>query len=317
MSFGRNLPTFVDQNLPAPITGCPIPGTLPRPCTTYTILNGPFAGQKYDIPLFLGARPNTGFAQMTEIRSTVASRYYGFVAQLNRRLTNGLQFQVNYTRSRAHDTGQVSQTFTANNSPFDATQPSGEEGISNFDVPNKFVVNAVYEPHFKVTGGASKVLNGWQLSPIVSYYTGVPYTPTISGSFPTTCLTTNGCTVNGVLVNGANISTPGGGQNGSAGSTRFALVKRNSFRLPSIVNFDMRVSRRFHFTESTALEFLVEGFNIFNRTQVTGLNTAIYAAGGSYQTPTLSLTSNFGTVNAAGGTLFRERQVQMAVRFQF
>ena len=35
MSFGRNLPTFVDQNLPASVTGCPLPGTAPRPCTTY------------------------------------------------------------------------------------------------------------------------------------------------------------------------------------------------------------------------------------------------------------------------------------------
>jgi hypothetical protein len=113
------------------------------------------------------------------------------------------------------------------------------------------------------------------------------------------------------------VFTQGGGQNGSGGSTRFNLVPRNSFRLPKIVNFDMRVSRRFKFTESTALEFLVEGFNVFNRTQVTGLNTAIYAAGGTYTNPTLTLTSNFGTVNAAGGTLYRERQIQLAARFQF
>jgi Carboxypeptidase regulatory-like domain/TonB dependent receptor len=318
MSFGRNLPTFVDTNLPAPTTGCPLAGTAPRPCTNYTILNGPFQGQTYSIPLFLGARPISLFAAMTEIRSTVSSRYYGFVAQLNRRLTDGLQFQVNYTRSRSHDTGQTSQTFTANNSPFDASNPLGEEGISNFDIPNKFVANAVYAPHFKVSGGADKILNGWQLSPIVSIYSGVPFTPTISGSFPTTCAAAAGC-VNaaGVAVTGANISTPGGGQNGSAGSTRFAFVPRNSFRFPKIVNVDMRLSRRFHFSETTALEILAEGFNIFNRTQVTGLNTAIYATGGTYQAPTLSLTSNFGTVNAAGGTLYRERQVQLAVRFQF
>ncbi len=312
MSFGRNLPTFVDTNLPLPITGCPLPGTPPRPCTTYTITNGPFAGQSYTVPLFLGSRPISAFGAMTEIRSTVSSRYYGFVAQLNRRLTNGLQFQANYTRSRSHDTGQASQTFTATNSPFDASNPFGEEGISNFDIPNKFSVNAVYQPHFKVSGGADKVLNGWQLSPIVTAYSGVPFTPTISGSFPTAA-----CTVATCGIAGAAITTPGGGQNGSAGSTRFALVPRNSFRLPKIVNFDMRLSRRFAFTESTALEVLVEGFNLVNRTQVTGVNSAIYATGGTYVAPTLALTSNFGTPNATGGTLFRERQVQLGVRFQF
>ena len=258
---------------------------------------------------------------MTEIRSTVSSRYYGFVAQLNRRLTNGLQFQANYTRSRSHDTGQFSTTFTATNSPFNASSPFGEEGISNFDIPNKFAVNAVYSPHFKVSGGAGSVLNGWQLSPIVTAYSGVPFTPTISGSFPTACANNAAptpCTSNGgVVVSGPSVFTPGGGQNGSGGATRFDMVARNSFRLPRIVNFDMRVSRRFQFKESMALEVLVEGFNIFNRTQVTGLNTALYSTGGTYQNPTLTLTSNFGTTNAAGGTLFRERQVQAGVRFQF
>jgi hypothetical protein len=196
-----------------------------------------------------------------------------------------------------------------------------EEGISNFDIPNKFVANAVYTTHFSVTGGAAKVLNDWNLSPIVTMYSGVPFTPTISGSFPTACAnnaTPTPCTtLGGVVASGPSVFTQGGGQNGSGGSTRFNLVPRNSFRLPKIVNFDMRVSRRFKFTESTALEFLVEGFNVFNRTQVTGLNTAIYAAGGTYQNPTLTLTSNFGTVNAAGGTLYRERQIQLAARFQF
>jgi len=234
---------------------------------------------------------------MTEIRSIVSSRYYGFVAQLNRRLTNGLQFQVNYTRSRAHDTGQASQTFTATNSPFDPSNPLGAEGISYVDVPNKFVANAVYSPHFKVSHGADKILNGWQLSPIVSAYSGVPFTPGVSGSSPA--------------------STTAGGQNGSGGSGRFALVRRNSYRQPRIVNFDMRLSRRFHFNESTALEVLVEGFNLMNRTQVTGLNTTIYRTGGTAAAPTLTFLPAFGTTTAAGGTLFRERQVQLGVRFQF
>ena len=131
-------------------------------------------------------------------------------------------------------------------------------------------------------------------------------------SSPVPCTNTNG-----VAVLGPSVFTQGGGQNGSAGSTRFALVPRNSLRLPKIVNFDLRLSRQFHFTETTALEVLAEGFNILNRTQVTGLNTAIYATGGTYQNPTLNFVSNYGTPNAAGGTLFRERQIQLAVRFQF
>jgi len=88
----------------------------------------------------------------------------------------------------------------------------------------------------------------------------------------------------------------------------------------------MRVSRRIRFDESRALEFLIEGFNLFNRTQVTGANAGIYTSTGGVTTAgtsavaassTLVFNSTFQTTNAAGGTLFRERQVQWAVRFQF
>jgi hypothetical protein len=326
MSFGRSLPTFVDTNLALPVTS---PFNVVSGANTfvvnptYTITNGPFAGQTYTVPYFpgttiSGSRPVTAYGAMTEIRSGVSSRYYGFVAQLNRRLTDGLQFSVNYTRSRARDAGQSSTTFTATNSPFNSFNPNGEDGVGNFDIPNKFIANAVYQPHFNVSKGVGRIVNGWQLSPIFAAYSGVPFTPTVSGSFPSTCANTAGCTnTAGVSATGPSIFTPGGGQNGSAGSTRFNLVPRNSYRLPRIVNVDMRVSRRFALKESMALEVLAEGFNLFNRTQVTGLNTTLYAAGGTYQNPTLTAVSAFGTVTAAGGTLYRERQVQLGVRFQF
>jgi hypothetical protein len=105
------------------------------------------------------------------------------------------------------------------------------------------------------------------------------------------------------------------------------LAPKNSYRLPSIWNVDMRVSRRIRFDESRALEFLIEGFNLFNRTQVTGANAQIYTSTGAPTrvdgtsavagSATLIYNTSFQTTNAAGGTLFRERQIQWAVRFQF
>jgi len=73
---------------------------------------------------------------------------------------------------------------------------------------------------------------------------------------------------------------------------------------------------------------LAEAFNLFNRTQVTLVNSTLY----NFATPTSTgattpcpagiaqcLTANptFGTVTGADSTLFRERQVQLAVRFEF
>src|SRR5205085_12006397 len=108
-------------------------------------------------------------------------------------------------------------------------------------------------------------------------------------------------------------TTPGGGVNGSGGSTRFALLPRNFFKQPNIWYVDMRVSRRFSITEGAKVELLAEGFNIFNRTQVTGVNATLYNLSGN----TLTFNNPFATTTAADSTLFRERQVQFAVRFEF
>ena len=79
----------------------------------------------------------------------------------------------------------------------------------------------------------------------------------------------------------------------------------------------MRLSRRFHITEGTNLELLVEGFNVFNRTQVTAVNSSLYNIAISGTSVVATFNPTFGTTTGADGFFFRERQVQMAVRFEF
>jgi carboxypeptidase family protein/TonB-dependent receptor-like protein len=331
LSYGQRLPIFVDTNL------TPAPRLF-----SYTLSGGPYDGQQYTVPWFYAptgpavsctvngvtfsttnARPNKCLGAMTEIRSVVWSKYVGGVFQFNRRLTNGLQFGVNYTRSTAKDSGQSSQTFTTTNNTFNAFDIGAEAGTSFLDVPNKFVANAVWQPQSK-----NPFLKDWTFAPIFQYYTGVPIfntggNPSVSATIPLP-----GASQASNCFSGSTqlCALQSGGQNGSNGSSRFALAPKNSYRLPSIWNVDMRVSRRIRFDESRALEFLLEGFNLFNRTQVTGANAGIYTSTGGTTTAgtstvagssTLVFNSSFQGVTAAGGTLFRERQVQWAVRFQF
>jgi hypothetical protein len=288
-SFGNSLPNFVDTNLPAPARN-----------VTLNIVGGPFAGQSLVTPIFVGPRPNTSFLQVTEIRSNVYSKYHALVLQANRRLTDGLQFQTNYTLSRASDNGQSSVTFTSNNLPFNAFDQSFEDGLSNFDRRQKFVASIVYSPNPFADGAAKHIFNGWTLAPILNSFSGQRFTGNISGNIAPASFGLSG-------------STPGGGANGSGGANRFSLVPRNFFKQPNIWYVDMRVSRRFAITEGTRLEFLAEGFNVFNRTQVTGVNTTMYNLSGS----TLTFNNPFATTTGADSTLFRERQIQFAVRFEF
>ena len=216
------------------------------------------------IPLLSGARPNTSFGNIFEIRDSVSTKYHALVLQVNRRLTNGLQFQSSYTLSRAQDNGgsQSSATFTPGFSalfdPFDAQL---DNGLSPFDRRHKFVASVVYNTNFtNLRGASAAVLNGWTIAPIVNMFSGFRYTP-VTNSFSTSS------------VFGA---SPAGGINGSNGSLRFALLPNNAFHAPSVKYVDMRLSRRFTIHENAKIELLAEGFNIFNRTQVTGVNNTMY-----------------------------------------
>jgi hypothetical protein len=324
LSFGQRLPLFVDTNI-AP----------PKSSFRYTLVGGPFDGQVYQVPWFYGCgnatvcgssngRPNPNFGAMTAIESVVWSKYVGGVIQLNRRMTKGLQLQINYTRSTARDLGQSSTTFTSTNNVFNPYDIAGESGRSFLDIPNKLVANAVWQPQWK-----NAFAKDWTFSPIFQYYSGAPLNATVSVNVPNPGFSQDpNCwkPIPPSTTPSQVCFTPGGGQNGTGGLTRFALAPRNGYRLPSIWNVDMRVSRRIRFSESKALELLIEGFNLFNRTQVTGENAGIYTSTGgtstagsltAIATQTLVFNNTFQTINAAGGTLFRERQVQWAVRFQF
>ena len=297
-SFGNSLPNFVDTNLPAPSF------------VNLTVVGGPAAGAVYRTPIFTGPRPNTAFGQLTAIRSNVWSKYHALVLQANRRLTDGLQFQTNYTLSRAYDNGQTSATFTLGNAPHNAFDQSSEAGLSAFDRRQKFVASLVYNTDFfkgSDNNVGKAILNGWTFAPIFNAFSGQRLTGNISGNITPTSF--------GFASN----TTPGGGINGSGGSSRFARLPRNYFKQPNIWYLDMRISRRFSITETAKLELLAEGFNLFNRFQVTNMNATLYNQSGT----TLTYNTGAGVINpfmnitGADSTLFRERQVQLAARFQF
>ncbi len=311
-SLGRNLPTFVDQNF----------NSLPSSNRTFTINGGPYDGQTFMLPAYSRA---FGTQAITQIESTVGSEYNAVVFQANRRFTDGLQFQASYTLAKATDTNQNSATFTQNNAPLSVFDRSFDSGSSSNDVRHKFVVSAVYAPTF-YKGSDSSVynylLNGWSIAPIYAYYSGRPYDGTISAGTCPVAVATGG----------------GAGLNCTSGDSRLPILPRNAFRFPSLSNLDVRLSKRFKITERYNLEFLAEGFNVFNRTQIFGVNTLLYtlttstltAPLGSCATGTVATATNgvlcfnqsngvtnFQQVTGTDSTLYRERQIQFSARFQF
>jgi outer membrane receptor protein involved in Fe transport len=294
-SFGQNLPNFVDVNIGVP-TGN----------RTVNIVDGPFAGATWTFPTYLGAaRPNPTFGQIQEIRSDISTKYNALVLQANRRLTNGLQFQSSYTLSVARDNGQNSQTFTPGfSAPFDPRDQLGESGLSRFDRRHKLVASIVYNSSYKNKDNkvARALLNGWTIAPVVNMFSGARVTG-LTNSFTPLAATFG--------------NTQAGGLNGANGSLRFAYLPNNYFKAPSIKYVDLRVSRRFTIKENYKIELIGEGFNIFNHTQVTGVNDRIYVISATGSTLNATYDPTFLTPSGADGFFFRERQIQLAVRFEF
>ncbi len=309
-SEGRRLPTFVDVNL--------TPATQRTP---YTVVGGDLNGQTFSFTRYT-ARPNANFGRMTEIRSTIESSYKALVFQFNRRLDHGLQIQSNYTWSKATDNGQGSQTFTTGNVPLDPNDYSFEQGQANFDIRHRFVASVVWNPKFFSSNDdsvARHIFNGFTISPIVQVASGRPHSAFVSGNAPA-C--TNAAICGGSALTAA-VST---GILGAGGDNRFPLIERNSVRFPKTVNVDLRVSRRFHFGETMALELLAEGFNVFNHVNVTNRGTRLYSISTATAanaptlpvgTPILIVDPLYKVANEAGNTVYRERQIQFAIRFQF
>jgi len=283
MSLGRKLPTFVDVNLP-----------FPTQTRTFTVVGGDLDGQQFTIPRFSG-RIDPRFGSITEIRSSIKSEYHALVLQANRRFTRGFQFQASYTLSRATDTNQVSQTFTTTNVPANPYDLSSESGYSNFDRRHKFAANAVWNPTLSSDRNSltKALFGGWTLAPAITIFSGLPFTAQADNNLT----------------------------GSSGGGARVPFITRNVFRAPSQATVDFRLSRRFNFSESTNLEFLAEAFNLFNKVNVTSVNDTLYSLDSS-DANNLKLIAepDFGLPGSTGlnnSFFFRERQIQLAVRFHF
>lgn len=295
----RKLPAFIDLNLPPPTT-----------TRTYTISGGPDDGTSFTVPFFLShgntsttTRPITNFSSIIDIESVSRSRYDALVLQIQRRFTNGLSVQANYTRSKATDFGQQFATFAATfmtvSNPFDL---SYDKGLSGNNVPNKFVASAVWVPAttfgWAKSGVAKAILGDLQISPIFVMSTGY----SVAGSIPTTFP--------------PSFSTPSNTLFGAGGVLTVPIL-RNRYRRPYTTTTDLRISKRIKINETMKIELLAEGFNIFNRSNVTGVNTS-YISTINFTTGVLTYNPTFlSTTTINNTTTLSPRQIQFGAKFHF
>lgn len=281
-------------------------GNLPAPTpTTYTIFNadGTSTGQTVTVQRFVGARPIPAFNRISLFESTARSQYHGLTFGLSRRFANHWQFDANYTLSKSKDDkpDQTSVVVGADDGKVAQNQYdlSGEYGNSDLDMRHRFVFSSVYDTG-KFTGSDSRAVQ-WLLSDYIFTWifqanSGVSYSATVS-------------------------SDPN--NDGNTANDRAPGTERNQFHTPNAYIFDMRVGRAIRFGERAKITLFVEGFNLFNRANVIGVNNGIYAANNT--TFRLTKTTNFQTprIFYSGSPSFSltnssyNREFQLGLRLDF
>lgn len=220
-------------------------------------------------------------------QTDVNANYNGMNARLEKRFSDGYQFQIYYRFSKSIDTLSNEGPGAETNQTFPQDLRS-ERGPSDFDVKHALNISGLWDlPLFRNRKDfLGKALGGWQLSGITTWHTGFPWTPKTgrctSTPFPVICPVRPARYLGGALDDTDNdIFLSPGGQfpgittsgapyfdlTGSGGGTRPG-IGRNSFRGPRYFSTDFAFGKRTGLPafmgEGAFLEIRANVFNAFN-----------------------------------------------------
>ena len=195
-------------------------------------------------------------------------------AQLNWRHTSGrLQTLLGYTFSKSLDNS------SGYGEQFNPINPRLSRGLSAFDSTHNFVVSYSYNLPFDKLGGPKKLTNGWQISGITRFSTGLPVTIVDNGDRSLLGTSFGGPITLGVdtpnligpVVKTDPRSTGGYFFNASAfGPSALGVegtANRRFFHGPGINNWDMALLKDTSLTERLNLQLRAELYNVFNHAQ--------------------------------------------------
>jgi hypothetical protein len=241
-------------------------------------------------------RPDPLYSTITQVKNGAWSYYNALQVSLNKRLSQGLTFQTNYTWSKAIDTGsEATNTVIDTNFPAAGKQPAQSlRAVGLFDTPHRATVNFSYElPFMKSQRGVfGRVLGGWLVSGTGVFASGTPFSvfagydlnadglsndrPDIldlsilgrsidNGYFvgTSTSITQSTLQLNTSMFS----STTTASRPFRPGLTNQGTLGRNAFRAHGQNNWDAALSKKFKITEGTGLAFRWEAYNVFNRVQ--------------------------------------------------
>jgi hypothetical protein len=220
-------------------------------------------------PIFGGTRPIAGFGDILSAESVGKSNYNGLNIRIDRRFAKGFEAFATWTWSHAIDDAPEQNNIDSGAFLLsDASNRARDRGNSLTDRRHAFNGNLVWNPTTKSGNKAVQYLaNNNRFAFALTAQSGEVYNV------------------------GSNRVLNGDGSTGTA-YQRPLFIGRNTIRGPQWTELNARYSRIFPIGERWKPEFFAETTNIFNHTNVTGLNSTatVDLLGAITAQPTLAWT---------------------------
>jgi hypothetical protein len=244
--------------------------------------------------------------------------YDGLQVSLQKRLSTGLQFVLNYTFSKCMTNnigyyGQGGQAGQSNYYYQNIYDAKAEWGPCEYDAAQNFVGNAVYDLPFgrnrmfgrDMNKALDAVVGGWELAGILSLHTGFPMTVTADDASNTGSRGARADCLAPGDVYGEQSSPLGGYQwfnpasYAQPAAYTFGSCGIGTIRGPGLASFDLNLSKNFKFTERQSVDLRADFINL--------TNTPIL------NSPNLGVGPTLGLLQSSQGA----RNIQFALKYHF
>lgn len=253
-----------------------------------------------------------------------SSNYNALQVKLTQRFTQGLQYQANYTWSRALDEDSAINNVDGESGFLqDQHNLAGDYGPANFDQTHRIVLTGTYDlpvgkgKRWSFSGPVNQIIGGWQIGGIFTHSSGTPFTVYAPENVNWTQAGTRGDIIRPNQVGNPHT----GGQNptgfwfnpdayaAQAHPNTYGDVGRNTLRGPYYQKTDFTFGKAFQIAESQSLQYKLEIFNVGSEWH------------SSPPTPATWVGSGFGRLvpNDGAGALhlWQPRTIQMDLKYRF
>jgi hypothetical protein len=228
------------------------------------------------------------FNLIQQVGSLGESTFKSMTLQLNRRLSQGLSFNLQYSLGKGLDnTPLLTQlTVQAESGRSDPTNLDRDLGPNPLDIRHSFNGNIVYvSENHSSNAIVRQLLSGNEIGVLLQINSGLPL----------------------------NIGAVGDLNGDGVGADRPNFVSRGSLYLPARKNVDLRYTRWIPLHGSTRAEIIAELKNVFNTVEMSNVfTTTVVDAVGN---PTVAIPSDpYGFVNPSG---YEQRKFQLGFKVRF